>query len=198
MDLFIACALNDLERVRWLISQGADVNSRNNPHPYSLGMSPLHCAVQCEHINIIQELLNSNADINQRDDMGETPLHYAVDNENLEIVRYLLSKGADINAQTGDGMTPLHHSTNHNNIGRYLIQAGINVNSKDKQGNTPLHIMSRLGIVNMVIFLLSYSDFTIKNNAGQTPLDVAVTSQIRDIIQTYIERSVDIKEPDCN
>lgn len=195
MDLlFHTCALNDLEGVRWLISQCVDINARHRPCSYGLGMSPLHCAVQCEYFDIVHELVNSNADINRTDDMGATALHYAVDKNNLELVQYLLSKGANINARTIDGITPLHNVSKPF-IAQELINHKADVNSKDEQGNTPLHTVSQSGIIDMVTFLLPYYDPTIKNNRGETPCDLAITLEIKNLIQTYIAMLVDIKEP---
>ena len=44
---------------------------------------------------IVQELLESGANINAMDSRGKTPLHLAVSAKTIEVVKVLLKRGAD-------------------------------------------------------------------------------------------------------
>jgi ankyrin repeat protein len=59
-------------------------------------------------IRIVNVLVENNADINLRDDVGNTALHVAVGKGNLSLVHYLIDRGADINIPNNAGETPLY------------------------------------------------------------------------------------------
>ena len=61
----------------------------------------------------------------------------------------------------------------------------IHVNVPDVYGDTPLHDAARFGHATVVEALLSHPEIdpTIKNNAGQTPLDVATMNGKTDIVE---------------
>jgi len=53
-------------------------------------------AVNSEDIQKVEELLRSDADVNQQDEYGWTALHQAAGKGNLDLVRMLVEKGADL------------------------------------------------------------------------------------------------------
>jgi ankyrin repeat protein len=81
--------------VKFLISQGADVNAQRCD-----GMTPLHTQVKS---SIVKTLLCSGADPNITDISGMTPLHSSL---SLAKTRLLLNAGADCNARDEDGDFP--------------------------------------------------------------------------------------------
>jgi len=95
--------------LKYLLEQGADVNATN-------GHTPLHIAVEYENLDMVQLLLNKNANINATNKDGDTPLHIAVENENLDMIPLLLEKGANVNAENKDGYTPLHIADEDENL----------------------------------------------------------------------------------
>jgi len=63
-------------------------------------------AIKTEDVATVRELLESNADVHQQDDVGWTPLNWASGRGNLEIVRLLLENGADVFKVGRDRRTP--------------------------------------------------------------------------------------------
>ena len=91
MPLHSAITASDFELVQYLVSQGADVNAKEEDG----GVTVLHHAVfaldaNVEIIEIIKFLVSKGANINAKDEDGRTPLDWA---HHTEIARYLESVG---------------------------------------------------------------------------------------------------------
>lgn len=86
-----------------LIQAGADVNARSGVGE----QTPLHMAARRGNVNVVEALLNAEAEIEARDTKGETPLRRAVNCGHPEVVRLLLEHGANPNAPDKHGKTPL-------------------------------------------------------------------------------------------
>lgn len=118
-----ACMLNDLEEVKYLVENGADVNKTDND-----GKTPLLMALREYTDNIIIYLVENGADVNKADKHGDTPLLDACSNNSLKIVRYLIENGAQksINKANNTGSTPLYWACDHNNLEliTYLVENG--------------------------------------------------------------------------
>ena len=91
----------NIEIIKLLIENGADVNNKN-----FIDSSPLHYAVELKNTEIIKLLIDKGADVNNKNSFGDTPLHRAVFNS-LENTKILIENGADIKAKDKDGKTPL-------------------------------------------------------------------------------------------
>jgi cytohesin len=106
-------------------------------------------------------LLEHNADVNIRNDLGEFPIHRAASPRehrgHVEIMQLLLDHGADPNARDKDNSTPLHHSSwwdRYSSWGkggygdtkgtvegtRLLLRYGAIVDAEDDEGKTPLQL----------------------------------------------------------
>src|SRR5437899_10205315 len=100
-DLQSAVKAGDIERVRTLLDQRADVNSRN-----AVGAAPIHEAAWAGNVELLDLLLSRGANVNLRHaDGGSTALHYAVITNHLEAVATLLRHGADLQAEYRSGAT---------------------------------------------------------------------------------------------
>ena len=97
----------NLERVRGILAQGADVNVRNYK-----GQTALHCAAKAGFVEIGRELLAHGANVDSLDKDDETPLFYTLrstikNTENLtEMARLLLDHGANTQIANRKGQTP--------------------------------------------------------------------------------------------
>lgn len=117
----------------------------------------------------------------------------AVQNHRFNMIDILIEKNKiDVNVKDDYGCTALHDCVEysyHQEMVEYLVHRGANVNEKNNDGNTPLHFAVLKNQWDAVKFLLTQkSDITIKNNAGQTVLDLlSVTTPPADIIETFIK-----------
>jgi hypothetical protein len=68
----------------------------------------LHAASEMGDLVIMQSLLETGADVNERDEAYTTPLVYAALGGRLEVAKLLIEYGADVNLPEWTGWTPLH------------------------------------------------------------------------------------------
>ncbi len=87
-DLLKSAMKGDVDTVKNLVGQGADVNSSTNK-----GLTPLILASLKGHKEVSDFLINKNADINAKDARGMTALMAASKQGHIEAVKLLLDKG---------------------------------------------------------------------------------------------------------
>ena len=145
----------NLAKMKVLIEHGADAG-----HPSGFASrAPLHQAVSLSLGNYLSAqqreaiiarnvatarfLLESGAEVDQRDSYGQTALHLAAEHDigSEEIARFLLRAGADPDAADDDGDTPLHVASYHKNVKgvKALVEHGADVTRAGRRGRTPLH-----------------------------------------------------------
>lgn len=75
---------NDIEVVKYLADNGANINAANN-----FGITPLMRAVIIESIDLVSCILKYDVDINKTDKNGETALAKAINFNYSEIIKLL-------------------------------------------------------------------------------------------------------------
>lgn len=102
-EVFImACDMNAIQEVSYLLDAGVSVNSFFS----TFNTTPLMCAVtneaQCE---ILQLLLDRGADVDFKSHRGFTALHIAAIFTNTEAIKLLIERGAEISSKDKFGNT---------------------------------------------------------------------------------------------
>ena len=105
-DLLNAASDDDLDEVKYLLRQGADVNETD-----AYGNTPLSRAASRGHLEVMRVLIENGANINSRNKLGSTPLMMALFSPyspaRALIIRMLLDKGAEIALRNNEGKTAL-------------------------------------------------------------------------------------------
>ena len=92
------------ELVRWLVSQGLDINVMDY-----YGRTPLYDQVGSWRGNV-ELFLELGAVVNVCDRYNNTPLHFAADGGNIDSVKLLIAHGANILAEDHSHLTPLGYA----------------------------------------------------------------------------------------
>jgi ankyrin repeat protein len=129
-DLMSATRAGDFARVKTLIQQGMDVNTRD-----PIGITPLHEAAYRGKSEVVEYLIANGADVNTKSFGGFTPLHRASSKGHLEIVKRLIEKGAVISTKDDKGWTPLHWASfgGYFEVVKYLITMGADAQAKTEE-----------------------------------------------------------------
>ena len=188
----------DFQTIKKLIeSKSLDVNYNLDIDEYSKS-TPLIQAIKYKQTDIINYLLENNADVNLT--LGySTPLTEAMYDE--ELVRKLIDLGADVNLPAElTGFTPLMASLHNIAITELLIEKGADIEAKDDDGINALVYAASFNNEEMVKFLLekgadANTVCEIKNehtDISPTPLMNAVYNGNTNIINMLLENGADI------
>ena len=222
LSLFEAIEAGDLVRVKRLIAEGADVNTKGR-----LDWTVLFEAVSAGRIDIAELLIDKGADVNASGEQLFTPLYYAIWNNDKDMVSLLINKGADVNFKVKEDYTPIYHAVFENNLDivKLLVENGAKFDEKvlvDKM--TALHYAAQLenrdiveffihnGVDNSSFYMTAYmgdmsrikelvengTDIDKKDEAGWTPLYWAVSGGQGEIAKFLIDNGADIDADDGN
>ncbi|WP_371220101.1 ankyrin repeat domain-containing protein [Orientia tsutsugamushi] len=203
-----------IDKIQYLINKdSAIVNAKDK-----YGCYPLHVAAKYGKEDIANYLLDNGAEIDAKDSNGQTALHYAIKHFRIDAAKFLILHKADINAKDYDGYTPLHIVQSNwficQDAIHFLLDSGANINEKDTQGNTILyHAIKNYNFENVYHYHIasekeykfSYqayiadllernADVNDENNAGETPLRLAVNKNYAEIVEIMLKHCSTIKD----
>ncbi|WP_258725853.1 ankyrin repeat domain-containing protein [Cellulomonas sp. NS3] len=162
-----AAATGDVELVRSLLSQGADVAETDEE-----GWSALHAAASRRHPEVVEVLLAAGADPQAATLDGFTVLLNAAGPGDARSVAALLNAGANVRAQSHRlGWTPLSRAADNGNLPvlELLLAAGA-----DPHEDEPLVAAAEAGSLACVRALLAAgADPTVRTD-GSTPAELAL------------------------
>ncbi len=172
-SLFEAVKKADIEQVKLLIAEGADVDNKNEEE-FSKGrdgLTPLWHAVNVGKIEVVKLLVEAGADVNAG---SYSPLCQAVNVNNTAIAEYLIDHGARVNYP--EDMGPLQiapYISNSIEMVKLLIARGADINAGIV--GTALHRtiwMERKDLIELLI--QRGANVNAKDKWGYTPLSYAV------------------------
>jgi hypothetical protein len=130
--------------------QTADLLRHSGADPHVQGHAeriPLHSAAYLGKFEVVQKLIEYDADINARDVDGWTPLYLASGGylKDGSVLRLLLERGVDVNARADDGSTPLHEALENEalEVVRLLLEHGADIEAVNRDGKTALQVVGR-------------------------------------------------------
>jgi len=168
-SIFDAAGSDDVERVRALLEEGADVNAAPGD-----GMSALHRAARTGNVAMAELLIGAGANLEAKTRLGEhRPLHVASASGRSGVVAVLVAAGANVNALTTTGATPLHFAAASGSADAVaaLLSGGAKVDPREPVwGQTPLMFAAAAGRAEAIEVLLE---------KGANP---ALTAKVVDVV----------------
>jgi ankyrin repeat protein len=163
----------------------------------------MYNAMICGDVNKVARLLNEGTASPHYmcDQDGNTlvPIIFACESDTVpfDIIRLLLQHGADVNAKDDKGITALHvlrpRDLRECNVLELLLAHGALVNGLDSENKTPLHYIVPWRLPGSIIshiknyfvkrFLEHGADPNIPNLWGRTPLYIAISMKILDVVE---------------
>eukprot|EP00057_Strongylocentrotus_purpuratus_P016562 XP_011671036.1 PREDICTED: ankyrin-1-like [Strongylocentrotus purpuratus] len=176
--------------VRYLMSQGADVNESNN-----IDWSALHFGAQKGHLDIVDYLLGQGAEVAKGDIDDISPLHVAAFVGHCDVTEHLLRQGAEVNGATKEkGSTALHVGVQngHLDITRCLLNHGAEIDATDNDGWTPLHIAAQNGHIDVMKCLLQqFADVSKVTKKGSSALHLSAANGHTDVTRCLLEHGAE-------
>jgi ankyrin repeat protein len=184
--LLIAADLGNVSLARILLEKGAKVQYLGW---YRGKFSPMHAARSAE---MVQLLLDHDADPNLEDGIYRRPLHWYVIRHDIAAMRAILQHGAELEVNgIGPFEKPLHVGAQRNlDTVELLVEHGADVRERDFQENTPLHLAAAAGKIDVVKFLAErWPEGTRKTNERHsTPLHMAAMADKIDVVRFLVEQ----------
>lgn len=120
IDFFNAVCKGDMEIVSVFISQGGDINVRDQN-----GMTALILSVDYGQELVLRNLLQWRANLDMTDKWGQTALMLAAGRNDVKSTRLLLNAGADFNLKAMNGLTAIQYATDNgsNDVAAILRKA---------------------------------------------------------------------------
>jgi len=140
--LVYATKEKNLEMVKFLLAKGVQVDGVDS-YGYTALMRVVAATSKDDNLmDILNALLQEDADVNAVNKFGKTALLEA---NNKEIIETLVYYGANIDYQDNDGETALIKNIKNGNlaISEALIELGSDITIKDKKGSTALEYALR-------------------------------------------------------
>jgi quinoprotein dehydrogenase-associated probable ABC transporter substrate-binding protein len=124
-ELANAVLASDIERIRFLVEKGGDVNKLDGQ-----GYGALQSAARGRADKIIPLLIELGADVNGRDKDGMTALIHAASRNHVASIKALIDRGADLDASVPGGFTALAIAVEESKFlaAKVLIESGASVN----------------------------------------------------------------------
>ena len=178
MDLWRVCEEGSLERVRQLVQDGKIVNTQSG----NFGSTPLMCAAERGHEQVVVELIRAGASLTATNDSQQTALHHDSWYGQSSVVNTFIEAGANINEQDKYGRTPLMFAAaiGYDQVVLELIRAGANVTAISSHrmtvaaDSTALHFAAKYDRIECGILLVEAgADMRTRNRDFKSPLDLA-------------------------
>lgn len=179
--LIKAAKEDDLQTVEALLTD-KNVNKRDQ----RTGTTALEHAVRNGNQEMIQVLLRTGADVNNRTESQETVLMMFGEEGTSDIVWDLINAGAKVNLKDDEGSTALMEAAMLKNLGvlNALLHAGAKVDARNDEGQTALMLAASNGqLANVRALIRAGADMNAHDKDRKTVLDHAMEDDQEKVVK---------------
>lgn len=179
---------NIRRNMKKLVDYGVSFNSFS-----ANGKTPIMESIESNAVDIIKMGIALKVDLNMKDISGNAAIHYSANDMNLNVVKMLVLNGADINLSDKSGLTAPMINANKGFMQKEFIEFytdpanGYDINKQDKDGNSLLHhcvMKKQIGGDEIIKTIInSGADVNLKNKAGLTPYDAAISKEQKILLE---------------
>ncbi|KAJ2990251.1 hypothetical protein NUW58_g3045 [Xylaria curta] len=193
--IYSACLWGNHEVVKVLASLGADPNIKATKDQNEPAWSPLTCAISEGHLDCVNALLNTDANLEILGE-GGVPLRFAVNLGLFEVCRDLLDRGVDPNNHPRSPPMLVVAATSRKSNRRLaiielLIEKGARVDDTGDSGQTALWETcwsKDPQMLDIVTILLEHgADVNFKSQDGVTPLHIAASQGNLELLKLLVK-----------
>jgi ankyrin repeat protein len=183
-----------IDVIRRLLSSHVDINAKYQ------GKTALHFAAEQGHQEVVELLLEYQADLNAFDDTSSTPLYHSIQSGYLYLAKYLLTRPGLIDYANAAGQTALHLAVRCGDLElvEKVLKLHLPLRQSESGLESPLHIAAKSGHVDIVKLLLSNgANVDAADSSGHTPLLVALENRREETAEMLLKHitSVSPDEP---
>jgi len=199
--LFLDAAKNgDLDGLKKYLTRGASVNAVDSEgNTALLYVTKPQDKPFINTLEMVKLLIESGADLEDRNTIGETALQQAILTKNDSVIYYLIEKGSNLESSDANGNTILITSVLSENLKllQFLIKKKVDLNILNAQGKSPLYLASEFGKTEAAKILLNYPveiDLIVEEsyNKNYTPLLIASKNGNEKIVSLLLEKKANI------
>lgn len=196
--LYTAIYQGDIQTVHAIVEK-----TNINELPVLQDIPPQLLAAQTGNEDIAVFLLQKGAKVNVKDLDGETILHAAARNGNIHLAEYALEKKMDVNVRTKEGRTPLFEvlaptsaQEDKTEMLQWLLQHGADKTAVTNTGWTVVHEAVYQKQPELLQSLLPSASVNTPNQAGITPLMVAVQENDEAAVSILLQNGAALEAED--
>lgn len=205
-SLHDAASKGDVDQLRRLVEQGADVNAVDGE-----GRTALHKAAVDGRDEAVKFLLDHGVDVNAKDGNARTPLELMSETAGKlwesgqpiprsyeKVGELLIFRGATMGGKKLTD-TMMHRYAFGYGIeqAKEALEKGANVNGRDEHGQTALHLAAFAGTIDRMELFLQYgADVNARDEHGRTPLHEAAGRGRVEAVKLLLGRGADVQAVD--
>ncbi|KAK1249371.1 hypothetical protein MKX07_002887 [Trichoderma sp. CBMAI-0711] len=181
-----AASIGDIQQIAGFLTQGANINGRNEN-----GKNALQCAILNDQEDAARLLLASGASTSGSGWSGMPPLFLAASVGSLKIAKMFIDKGASVDEKSVSGQAYFVEVVQSGNLDgiRFLLEKGCSANTKNISGEVVIAHAVRKKNRDLVELLFDHgASIKSKDISGQTLLAVALNKKDYEMAELLLKR----------